>query len=125
MPCLKIPRTTNNEQILITAGIDPGNAVCDDNFFVIEAPQEKIEAIGATFQEVYKVNDSICPNHDLENRVLVHNFYLRNDIEHWRSENFGFTEFNDDNMAKNVIADEVVHPPFISKVELQAIFESL
>ena len=125
LPCLKIPRTTNNEQILITAGIDPGNAVCDDNFFVIEDPQEKVEAIGATFQEVYKVNDSICPNHDLENRVLVHNFYLRNDIEHWRSENIGFTEFNDDNMANNVIADEVVHPPFISKVELQAIFESL
>ena len=73
LPCLKIPRTTNTEQILITAGIDPGNAVSDDNFFVIEDPQEKVEAIGATFQEVYKVNDSICPNHDLESRVLVHN----------------------------------------------------
>ena len=85
-----------------------------------------MEAVGAAFQQVYKVNVSIRPNHDLENRALLNHFYLRNDITHWRSENRGFMRFNDDSSANAIIAEQTGPSSLlVKKVELQLIFNSI
>lgn len=126
LPCLKLQRTTENRDVLLTAGIDPEDAVLDDDLFIVEDPQEKVEAVGAAFQQVYKVNACIRPNHDLENRALLHHFYLRNDISQWRSENLGFTGFNEENLANAIVAERNgSNSLLVTKVELQLIFESL
>jgi len=90
LPCLKLQRTDENTDVLRTAQIDPEEAIFDDDLFIIEDPKEKVEAVGAAFQQVYKVNACIRPNHDLENRALLNHFYLRNDITQWRSEKLRF-----------------------------------
>ncbi|XP_055858712.1 uncharacterized protein LOC129921081 [Episyrphus balteatus] len=126
LPCLKLQRTVENRDVLLTAGINPGEAVFDDDLFIIEDPQEKVEAVGAAFQQVYKVNASINPNHDLENRALLHHFYLRNDITQWRSENRGFTGFNEEHLANAIIAEHAgANTLLVTKVELKLIFDSL
>jgi hypothetical protein len=126
LPCLKLQRTDENRDILLTAQIVPEEAVLDDDFYIVENPQEKVETVGAAFQQVYRVNACTRPNHDLENRALLHHFYLRNEIVQWRSENCGFTQFNDDFLANAIIADPLGPSPLlVTKVELQLIFDSI